>query len=79
MIGDAYDRAHGLDSGVERARKSLSSGKPIAHPIRPKLTRSDIQLCYEGLGVWASDYNRAPHDEIEKLREKLIKLGAKKP
>lgn len=50
--------------------------QPEKPQIIPKLNRRDIQLCYDGIGFWLSDYNDAPHEEIEKLRKKLLKLGA---
>lgn len=52
--------------------------QPEKPQIIPKLNKRDIQLCYDGIGFWLSDYNDAPHIEIEKLRQKLLKMGAKK-
>lgn len=46
--------------------------------IIPKLNQNDVQLAYDALGFWHSDYNDAPHDDIVKLRGKLIKMGAKR-
>lgn len=50
---------------------------PPKPQIIPKLNRNDVQLAYDALGFWHSDYNDAPHDDIVKLRGKLIKMGAK--
>lgn len=44
---------------------------------RPNLTRAEIQLAHDAIGFWSSDYNDAPHDELNKLETKLRKMGAK--
>lgn len=46
-------------------------------PKRPNLTRAEAQLAYDGISFWHSDYNKAPHETIQKLQKKLIKMGAK--
>jgi hypothetical protein len=44
--------------------------------VLPRLTKYDLALAHEALGFYHSDYNTAPHEDIQKLRKKLEKLGA---
>lgn len=50
--------------------------KPVVKR-KPQLTKAQIQLAYNAVGFWSSDYNDAPHEDIKKLRATLVKMGAK--
>ncbi len=43
----------------------------------PTLNRHDYQLCYDALGVRASDMLPAAQKKSDRLRAKLLKLGAR--
>lgn len=51
--------------------------EPPKPQVIPKLSKRDMQLAYWAIGYWISDYPDAPVAELEKLKEKLIKNGAK--
>lgn len=42
------------------------------------LSTEDAQLVFAALGIYSSDYNDAPHDRIEDLRNRLERIGARR-
>lgn len=42
------------------------------------LTARERDLCLDALGIWRSDYNDVPFDEVEALRIRLIESGGGK-
>lgn len=66
-----------LRHNVDLTREAIRVGLVAIVDGGVHLTTGEAALALSGVGYWSSDYNDAPHDEINALRDRLRALGVR--